>query len=435
LTATTVTGRLLSPAGAEPARGSVTFVLVDYDDHAAVGFDVVDSTEILSAATVNPAADGSWSVTLTPNASIQLAGGTAATAYRVTETGGAADGTYWIVVPATGGPYWVGALRTALVGAAVPSPVTNLAVSGALTVGGTLTLDGTLLAVPPGDSSKFLAGNGQWLTGGGAVSSVNGHVGAVALNAADVSAIPTSAAGAAGGVPTLDGSALLTPAQLPMALIRTSRLDQFAAPAADVAVGGHKLTGGAAGTAGTDFAIVSQLPTSSRDPYTSMLGLVSQPYPLDATDNDNLGTSAGALILALNRPGAGPITNLGLWLQTAGTGPGAASMAVFPAMGGARLAVTGDMSAALTTSLNNDTYVEAALTSPYTAADGVNYYYGLFTNFIADAKIAGVYGGLHIPIVKGNHPMIVILGLSAMPSTIDISTAIAAGAAYWLVGS
>jgi hypothetical protein len=189
---TTVIGQLLNPAGAEPPRGSVTFVLVDYDDKPVVGFDVVSSTEILSSSTVVPAADGRWSVLLTPNASIQLAGGTAATAYRVTETGGAADGTYWIVVPATGGPYWVGALRTTLVGAAAPNPVTNLAVSGALTVGGTLTLDGTLLASPPNDAAKFLAGNGQWLTGGGAVASVNGHTGTVVLVAADVNALATS---------------------------------------------------------------------------------------------------------------------------------------------------------------------------------------------------------------------------------------------------
>jgi hypothetical protein len=435
--AMTIYGKLLGPASAALVQSALTVTLVDYNNEPAGGFDTVNKTEVLSQLPVAVNADGTWTAQLLPNAQLRLAAGSAATAWRVTEGGSGATFTYWIVVvagdPAV--PVWVGDLVTTLVGgAAYPTPV-NLALGGNLTVAGTFTYAGVPIAVPPGDASKFLAGDGTWRVGGGAVSSVNGLDGAVVLNAAAVSAIPVAAEGVAGGVATLDGAGLLTPAQLPTARIRSTRLDQFAAPTADVAMGGHSLTGGAPGVASTDFATVSQLPTSSRDPYTSMLGLVSQPYPLDATDNDNLGTSAGALILALNRPGAVPITNLGLWLQTAGTGPGAASMAVFPATGGARLAVTGDMSAALTTSLNNDTYVEAPLIAPYTAADATNYYYALFTNFAADAKIAGVYGGLHIPIVKGNHPMIVILGLSAMPSTIDISTAIAAGAAYWLVGS
>jgi len=41
---TTVTGKLLSPAGAEPARGSVTFALVDYDDKLIIGFDTTVTT-------------------------------------------------------------------------------------------------------------------------------------------------------------------------------------------------------------------------------------------------------------------------------------------------------------------------------------------------------------------------------------------------------
>ena len=428
---TTVTGKLLSPAGAEPARGSVTFALVDYDDKQIIGFDVADSTEILSAATVIPDAQGNWSIALTPNASIQLSGGTAATAYRVTESGGAADGTYWIVVPTTGGPYWAGALRTTLPGSTPSTTPTNLA-TGNLTVSGTLTLDGVAVAAPPNDALKFLNGTGGFTVPGGGPPS-----------------------GAAGGDltgsypnPTLASTSHVNgiiDARIPAALPPNGSASgdlSGSYPAPIVAkVNGIAITGtpsaGAVPVATSSSAAAWALPPSSRDPYTAMLGLVSQPYPLDTTNNDNLGTSAGCLILALNRPGAGVITNLGLWLQTAGTAPGPASMALFPGAGGARLAVTGDMSAALTTSLNNDTYVEAALTAPYTAADATDYYVGLFTNLTADAKIGGIFAesGLHIPIVKGNHPMLVITGLSAMPSTIDISTAISAAAAYWLVAS
>lgn len=431
MTTTTVTGKLTNPAAVLPARGAVTFVLVDYSDNPVIGFDTTDQTEIVSAYTATPGADGTWTQALTPNSLVEGATGPMPTAWRIIESGGGTDGTYHIIVPATGGPYWAGTLRTALVGSSAPTSFANLAVAG------TFTYDGVALAAPPNDPSKFLASTGQWLVGGGAVSSVNGHVGTVVLNTSDVGAIPAAAAAAANGVATLDGSGLLTAGQFPTAIVHATRLDQFAAPTAAVAMGSQKLTGLAPGTASTDAATVGQLPTASRDPYTTMLGLVSQPYPLDTTNNDNLGASAGCLILALNRPGAGTITNLGLWLQTAGTGPGLASIGIFPAAGGARLAVTGDMSAQLTNAANNDTYQEAALLSPYTAAD-VDYYFGLFTNLAADAKIGGVYGlsgAVHIPTVKGNKPMLVITGLSSMPTTIDLSTAITAAAAYWIVGS
>lgn len=426
----TINGRLVNPVTALPASGEISIVLVDYADTPTIGFDTVEQSEVLSPATIRPADDGSWTVQLVPNANIQLTGGTAATAWRVTETGAGFVGTYWIVVP-TSGPHWVGDLRTTLVGAQLPSPIANLAISGALTVGGTFTLDGIAVATPPNITTEFLSGNGTWLTPGGGPPS-----------------------GAAGG--DLTGSSYPNPllasttnvrsiidARIPAALPPNGSAGGDLSgtyPAPTVAkVGGVAITGtpavGNIPIATSTSAAAWGAPPSTRDPYTAMLGLVSQPYPLDATNNDNLGASAGCLILALNRPGAGTITNLGLWLQTAGTGPGPASMAVFPSAGGAQLAVTGDMSAALTTSLNNDTYVEAPVGTPYATADGVDYYYGLFTNLTADAKIAGVFGSLHIPAVKGHAPMLVITGLSAMPATLNLGAAVAAGAAYWLVAS
>lgn len=54
-------------------------------------------------------------------------------------------------------------------------------------------------------------------SGGGAVASVNGKTGTVVLAAADVGALATSAAGAAGGVATLDTSGKVPAAQLPAA--------------------------------------------------------------------------------------------------------------------------------------------------------------------------------------------------------------------------
>lgn len=176
--------------------------------------------------------------------------------------------------------------------------------------------------------------------------------------------------------------------------------------------------------------------TSSRDAYTAMLGLVGQPVPLDSVDNDNLGATSGFLLLSLIRPGATPITNLGLWLTVAGTGPGASSMALF-SESGTRLGATGDMTSALTNGANAGTYVEAALTSVYTAAADTDYYVGLWTALTGDPKIAGEFfgSGVHLPSVKGNRPAIVIGSLGAMPTSIDVAGATTAAAAYWLVAS
>ncbi|TMC47279.1 MAG: hypothetical protein E6J20_19965, partial [Chloroflexi bacterium] len=141
---------------------------------------------------------------------------------------------------------------------------------------------------------------------------------------------------------------------------------------------------------------------SGRDVYTAMLGLAGEPFPLDPIDNDNLGATSGFLLLSLIRPGAGAITNLGLWLTTAGTGPGSSSMALFSETG-TQLGVTGDMTSALTNGANAGTYVEAAMASPYTAAADTDYYVGLFTALTADSKIAGAFSGsgIHLPSIKG----------------------------------
>ncbi|HEU5429565.1 MAG TPA: hypothetical protein VFU74_21980 [Actinocrinis sp.] len=176
---------------------------------------------------------------------------------------------------------------------------------------------------------------------------------------------------------------------------------------------------------------------SGVDAYTAMLGLVAQPFPLDVIDNDNLGATSGFLLLSLIRPGAKLISNLGVWLTTAGTAPGSASMALFSADGSSQLAVTGDMSTALTTAGNDGTHQEAAVTVPFTASADTNYYVGLFTALTADAKIGGAFSGagLHLPTVKGNRPAIVVGGLGAMPSTVNVAGATTAAAVYWLTAS
>jgi len=119
---TTVTGKLTTPGGTLPSNAAVTAVLVDYFNNPVVGFDTTGQAEILSTLLIPVNSDGTWTAQFTPNAQIQLAGGAAQTAWRITEIGAGADGTYWIVVP-SGGPFWVGTLRTTLVGGTAPSQV------------------------------------------------------------------------------------------------------------------------------------------------------------------------------------------------------------------------------------------------------------------------------------------------------------------------
>jgi hypothetical protein len=150
-----------------------------------------------------------------------------------------------------------------------------------------------------------------------------------------------------------------------------------------------------------------------------------------------LGASPNDLILALIRPGAGTITNLGLWLATAGaTASGSNSMALFDESG-MRLGVTGDMTTALTSTANNGTHVEAPLLGAVTTVDGAAYYVGLLCHMGSNPQIAGVLfgGGVPIPAIKGHRSGLVVTGQATMPASFNPAAAAAALASYWLVAS
>ena len=109
---TVVQGKLLDLP--DPTRVTVTAQLVDLAGNHTVGYVSGAQGEIVGLDKVTPADDGTWTLDLTPNAQVTADAGD--TAWAVTE-GRALDGTpntAYIVVPESGGPYWLGDIRIAL---------------------------------------------------------------------------------------------------------------------------------------------------------------------------------------------------------------------------------------------------------------------------------------------------------------------------------
>jgi len=129
---TIVKGTLIGPA--DPTRVRVTVELVDVTGTRAVGYVASSESEVVQPQPVRPDTDGTWQIDLPANADVESLAGD--TLWAVTE-GRALDGTpviTHILVPDTGGPYWVGDLRVDLAD--------------------TVTGDGTILYVPgpPGET-------------------------------------------------------------------------------------------------------------------------------------------------------------------------------------------------------------------------------------------------------------------------------------------
>lgn len=302
---------------------------------------------------------------------------------------------------ASGGPGPAGPPgATGATGAAGPTgPQGNTGATGATGPAGATGATGSTGATGPGVPTGGTAG--EWLKKN---SSTDFDSAWTTITESDVAGLTgdlaarvlVSALGTASGVATLDSSSHLTPAQLPANVV-----------------------------------------TSLTDQHARRIGLIAEPFPIEVVDS-MLGASSDFLILALVRPGAATVTNLGVWMGTAGSGPsGVNAMALFDASGN-QLAVTGDMSTLLSTSGNSNTYVEAALSSSYDTADATNYYVGILCHMSTVPNIGGSYQGGSIPAfptIKGHRPMLLVSGQTTMPASFSVSGATAANAAYWLVAS
>lgn len=110
---TTVTGKLIGPDN--PERVEITATLVDATGATVLGYVASQTGEVVRPQRIHADADdGTWTVDLLPNAGIVSDAGD--TLWCITE-GRALDGTpnrTYIVVPASGGPYWMGDIRADL---------------------------------------------------------------------------------------------------------------------------------------------------------------------------------------------------------------------------------------------------------------------------------------------------------------------------------
>lgn len=173
------------------------------------------------------------------------------------------------------------------------------------------------------------------------------------------------------------------------------------------------------------------------DPYGAALGLVAQPYPMQAANNNNLGATSGVIIGALVRPVKPLITNLLVWLATAGgTSTGVSEMGLYTDTG-TLLATTADMTAALTNAANNATVLETALSTAQAVSTSSNYYLTLLCQLTTAPTIVGtdVGAGFTTPTVKGHKPSWTLTGQTSLPASINIGATTTPVADFWFGAS
>jgi hypothetical protein len=159
-----VNGKMVTATGGSPDTASVTISLVDAQGRFTGGFDATDDREVVGLVRVPVGNDGTWTVDLTPTSLITSPAG--GVLYRVDERVQlGASATYYISVPASGGPYWVGDIQVPLPGTP-DRPALYLPLAGGEMTGVLVLDDGS-----PAASEQWVMDNGGGGGGGGGTPS------------------------------------------------------------------------------------------------------------------------------------------------------------------------------------------------------------------------------------------------------------------------
>jgi hypothetical protein len=159
-----VNGKMVTATGGSPDTASVTISLVDAQGRFTGGFDATDDREVVGLVRVPVGNDGTWTVDLTPTSLITSPAG--GVLYRVDERVQlGASATYYISVPASGGPYWVGDIQVPLPGTP-DRPALYLPLAGGEMTGVLVLDDGS-----PAASEQWVLDNGGGGGGGGGTPS------------------------------------------------------------------------------------------------------------------------------------------------------------------------------------------------------------------------------------------------------------------------
>ena len=203
---TTVTGKLIGAA--HPERVEMVALLVDVTGKPAVGYVPSLSGELVRPVPIQPDSTGGWTVNLTANTLIESTSGD--TLWAIQE-GRAKDGSpnyTYIAVPDSTTAWWVGDIRADL-STTVTGQSTVVYLAGTPGPAGESAYQTWLDAGNTGTEADFLASlkGATGASGDSLVTSVNGLLGDVVLDAAAVGADATGAASAAETAAATDATA------------------------------------------------------------------------------------------------------------------------------------------------------------------------------------------------------------------------------------